>query len=150
MTQLGSKLIENGHWMKSNSADEFDWKASVRCSKQCCQKISATPRIEPGLLAEKQVSQQHQGKKFLGTPRIKPGAAGWEATTLLLCCAPPVKYIYFNSFGKSLLIHFPENGNNVVFSFSCTFMIFKFNFRLSSFTNIWAQCRRLRPKLWRR
>ena len=28
---------------------------------------------------------------------------------------PPVKYIYFNSFGKSLLIHFPENGNNVVF-----------------------------------
>ena len=26
---------------------------------------------------------------FLGMPRIKPGAAGWEAQALPLCCAPP-------------------------------------------------------------
>ena len=40
-------------------------------SKQCCQKISATSRM----------------KKFLGTPRIEPGAAGWEARMLPLCFA---------------------------------------------------------------
>ena len=47
-------------------------QASVHCSKQCYQIISATSR-----------------KKFLRMPRIKPGAAGWEARMLPLCYAAP-------------------------------------------------------------
>ena len=34
-------------------------------------------------------SQQHLEKKILGTPRIKPRAAGLEESTLPLCHAAP-------------------------------------------------------------
>ena len=34
-------------------------------------------------------SQQHH-KTYLGTPRIKPGAAGWETRMLTLCYAAPL------------------------------------------------------------
>ena len=33
-------------------------------------------------------------RKFLGTPRIKPGAAGWEASILPLCYAAPLLRVF--------------------------------------------------------
>ena len=44
-------------------------------SKKCRRLISAT-------------SMNNSSEKFLGTQRIEPRAAGWEALTLPLCCAP--------------------------------------------------------------
>ena len=54
--------------------DGLNWqyRASVHCSKQCRQLISATSSI-----------------KFLGAPRIEPGAAEWELSLVPLCYAPP-------------------------------------------------------------
>ena len=50
-------------------------------SKKCCRLISATSRIN--------FFRKNLSEKFLGMPRIKPGAAGWEARTLPLSYAAP-------------------------------------------------------------
>ena len=56
-------------------------KASLHWSKQCHQYISVPSR-----------------DKFLGTPRIEPGAAGWEASVLPLCYAAPLLLFFTWSF----------------------------------------------------
>ena len=48
------------------------------------------PSVQFPLTSSVNKSQQHQNK-FLGTPRIEPEAAEWDAKILPLCYAAPLK-----------------------------------------------------------